>query len=182
MLSHKMRALASQPPPAHALEEVELLDYLARHRERFRQPARVWLTHVFLRGPEAGARGGVLLERLRREGTPPEATSELGDPFTLGRSWQAKTETQLAKLLGPATARRAFECSLAAWCGPLRSPYGVHLVWLEQRDPSRDATLDEVRNQVAEGRRAELREQRLQAFLAELRTRYTVVVERASDA
>jgi hypothetical protein len=53
---------------------------------------------------------------------------------------------------------------------------------VEELQAARDATIDEVRSQVVEGRRSELREERLRAFLSELRTRYTVVVERPSDA
>jgi parvulin-like peptidyl-prolyl isomerase len=64
----------------------------------------------------------------------------------------------------------------------VRSPYGLHLLWVEELQAARDATIDEVRSQVVEGRRSELREERLRAFLSELRTRYTVVVERPSDA
>ena len=182
MLSHKMQTLASQPPPAGQLSEAELRDFLARNRDRYRQPARLWLTQVFVSGTDADARSQALIVELRRESTPSEVAAERGDVFLLGHAWDAKTETQLAKLVGAETAQEAFACTTGEWCGPVRSPYGLHLLWVERHEPERDARLDEVRSRVVEGRRVELREQRLEAFLEELRARYTVVVERPSDA
>lgn len=182
MLAEKMRTVASQPPAREQLSETELADFLARNADRYRQPGRVSLFHVFVSGSRgagspAEVRVAALLERLGQESRGPEEGVQLGDPFALGRQWRAKSQHELAKLLGISFAEAAFACPTRSWCGPVRSPYGLHLVWIVDREEARPSRLDEVRSQVAEARRSELREERLQDFLQALRERYAVVVE-----
>ena len=51
------------------------------------------------------------------------------------------------------------EAEMGRWSGPLASVYGLHFVWLHEREPARLPTLDEVRTRV-EGAVYDQREKR----------------------
>jgi hypothetical protein len=161
--------------------EAELLDYMARHEDRFVQPPRVLLTHVFLsrdrRGDALLADSEGLLERLIRDGVGPDAAGALGDPFLFDRSLSPRSERELAKVFGPDFAARAFELPTGRWVGPVASAYGMHLVWVQERVPSAPTPLSVVEREVREGVFSERGQRALQEFLETLRAKYEVRIE-----
>src|SRR5215510_7709025 len=60
LLRQKMRLLLQQDPHTAPLQEQDIRDHIARHRDRFMRPEAVTFSHVFL---SAGRRG----ERLKEE-------------------------------------------------------------------------------------------------------------------
>ncbi len=181
LLIEKMRLLiklgAVNKPPA----EPELLDFYDRNAEDYRQPSRVSLRHVFLstdkRQDETSADAAQLLEKVRAESLDPDAAMKLGDVFALGHTFRSNSEHNLAKLLGPDFARVAVGLSPGEWYGPIRSAYGFHLVWVDDRLDSSLPGLDPVRNQVVQRYLAELRDAALKKAMQQLRGRYAVSVD-----
>lgn len=161
--------------------EAELLDYMARHEDRFAQPPRVVLTHVFLsrdrRGDSLLADSEGLLERLIHDRVGSDAAGALGDPFLFERSLSARSERDLAKVFGADFAARAFELPTGRWVGPVPSAYGMHLVWVQERLPPTPTPLSVVEREVREGVFAERGHQALQEFLETLRAKYDVRIE-----
>jgi hypothetical protein len=166
--------------------EAELADYLERHAERFTQPARVRLSHVFLSRDRRGARleadAEALLARLVRDGVGVERAGDLGDPFLFPRDLPPRSERELAKLFGPEFAARAAALPVGQWTGPIPSAYGLHLVWVRDRAPAELSRLDAVRSEVREALLAERGERALREFVRGLRDRHPVRVERVDDS
>jgi hypothetical protein len=164
-LVDRMRRLLQEPALASEPGEAELQAYLDRHAERFTLPARRRLTHVFLSRQRRGARlqadAGRLLDRLGPADVARAA--ELADPLPLPAELPAASEQDVARLLGAQFAAAAFALPPGGWHGPLESPYGVHLVWVDERQDVRVAALDAVRAEV----RAALREARAAAAVRE---------------
>ncbi len=106
----------------------------------------------------------------------------MGDVFALGHRFRSNSEHNLAKLLGPDFASAAIELSPGAWHGPIRSAYGLHLVWVDERQESTLPGLDPVRNQVQQRYLAELREAALAKAMQTLRERYAVIVDTGNEA
>jgi len=150
-------ALAAEPG------EAELEDYLDTHRERFRIPARVRLTQVFVSRERHGAATDADARRLRDDLTAADVAraAELGDPLPLPADLPSASEQDLARLLGAEFGAAAMRLETGRWQGPLRSPYGLHLVWVHEHTPATDPPLDAVRAAV----RAALREERAVAAL-----------------
>jgi parvulin-like peptidyl-prolyl isomerase len=165
--------------------EAELADYLQRHVERFTQPARVRLSHVFLsrdrRGASLDADAEALLARLVRDGALVEQTGDLGDPFLFPLDLPPRSERELAKLFGPEFAAIAAALPMGQWTGPIPSAYGLHLVWVHDRAPAVVSRLDAVRGEVREALLAERGERALREVVRALRDRHPVRVERAAD-
>lgn len=180
MLIEKVRllvkaAVASAPPGAADLEA-----YLARHADRYRQPDRVSLWHVFVArraGRALEAEAGQLLERLRRHALPPAEAAALGDGFPLGSHLRAQSERQLAAVFGPGFAAAVMTTTPGAWSGPIASAHGVHLVRVEEVEPGQLPPLALVRAPVTEALWREQATARLGELVARLRRETAVRVE-----
>lgn len=186
ILTKKMRLLAGRWAAAGDPSEEELQEYFRAHRDRYRQPRRVSLSHVFLRRdrpravPDADARR--LLGELQSAALGADGAIGRGDVFALGHHFRSKSQHDLQKIFGADFAAAVIAASPGAWIGPVRSPYGVHLVWIGDVEPERVADLASVRKQVEQTLRTERREAGVRRTLEELRQQYEVRVEAATAA
>jgi hypothetical protein len=178
----KMRLLAkgasrAEEPQGEALDRA-LAGYLERHRDDYVQPQLVSLAHVFLRGDATrDGEARALRERLVATAASPTDTVREGDPFVAGSVLRATPHAGLVKIFGEALASAVADLEPGRWSEPIRSPYGVHLVWVLERTGTRAPTLDEVRSQVLYAWRAEREREYLDRLLTGIRAAYEVEVE-----
>ena len=165
--------------------EAEVTAYYAGHPDLFAEPARLRLTHVYLARDlhrqtleDDAAR---LLARLRETSAAPETAPVLGDPFARGATATGSRD-ELDRIYGPDFGAAASDAPVGTWSGPLRSSYGIHLVWVHERLPGRVPPLTAVRNQVVHRLLRERSEARLARSLEALRARYAITVEPATGA
>jgi len=181
-LLQKMEFLLEGLHPIPEPTDAELEGYLAAHGDRYRTPARIDLTHVFVsrdrHGSDAQAAALALREQLTAGGDP----AELGDPFLRGRELRAQSEQDLAGIFGPAFARAAAELPIGAWSQPVTSSYGLHLVRVNGRSAAELPPLARVRAAVQQDWAEEKRRAARAAALAEVRKKYVVRVETAPAA
>jgi hypothetical protein len=166
----KMRLVAARSgerPPTDA----ELAAYYAAHREEYRAPERVTFWHVFVRD-EAAA------EALRA--LSPEVAARRSDSFPVPPHAIAQAPSDVAKLFGADVAAAVARAPRGAWSAPVRSASGVHLVWVEAREPGAPPPLAAVRERIVERWQDEQRTLRLGALLGELARRYPLEVESAA--
>ncbi len=177
-LVEQMKLVARSQDQPQFFQESELLEYLALHRERFKQAARVRLSHVFFddRGDcdRVQARSRAVLDLLRRGQVSADQATRQGDPFPAGHHGPARTRREWEKTFGPEFAGRVMGLEEGRWHGPVSSVHGCHLVRIHERSDARDASLEEVRQQVLQGLGQRRRQERLQEFLEELRSRYAL--------
>jgi PPIC-type PPIASE domain len=146
-----------------------------REPGRFRAPARTRLTQLFFqRDHEDRARRR--LAQLEGDGTPPGAAAATGEPFLHPAEQPLQSRRELADRFGIAFAEGADAAPLAAWSGPIASAYGLHLVWVHEREPERARSFEEVRESLVHEVRAERRRAALEEALAALRRDVAVVV------
>lgn len=184
-LVQQMRFLLEATAPRVAPSDEELRAYVASRPERYRIPERVRLAHIYLsrdrRGGALADDARALLDRIRREGTPPTAARELGDPFLHPSELGLQSEAQLARQLGAVFASAAIGLEPGSWQGPVESAYGMHLVWLHERQSAREPELDTVRRSALSSLQADRNAEVLEARLAALRERYAVDLSAAGD-
>jgi hypothetical protein len=182
-LVQMMRLATERVGAADMPTETELGDYLARHADEFAEPARVSLAHVYLsrerRGPALEARAAEILTRLRQESIAPEDAASLGDPFIRGARVASASEDGLEQMFGPGFATALRDVQQQTWGGPLRSSYGLHLVWVRERIAGRVPPLAAVRSQVLHRLMRERGEARARERMRALRARYDVRVDTA---
>jgi hypothetical protein len=182
-LRQKMEFISEDVAAQAEPTEAELRAFLADHVDRFRAPARISFTQVYLspdrRGDDAWSDAERVLVSLDTGKSDP---ADAGDPFLLEQDYRKVTAGDVERLFGGAFAARVAELPVGRWSGPVQSGYGLHLVLVRERAPARLPDLDEVRDSVANEWRATQRQEVNEAFYEGLRERYEVTIERPSEA
>ena len=168
-------AAADQPPA-----DAELQDWLAKHPQRYQGEPCVALRQVFFssqrRGVAARRDAERALEGLRRSGAE-VARDALGDTSMLPRQLPLGPRSEVVQAFGDAFAAEVDALPVGAWSGPVASPYGLHLVWVEERVASPPPLLADVRPFVERDVLSERRRTHLQALYERLLQQYTVTTE-----
>jgi len=173
VLVEKMRLLAGREGEEVEPDDATLEAFMLEDAERWRLPARATLQHVFLRDADP-PRVAALLARLRA-GTANFARS--GDPFHSGPVVPGAARPTLVNLFGEEIADHALAAPLGEWSGPLRSPWGVHLLRIAERTAPALPAVGEVRRPLLLAWREERRQARAQAVLERLRQHWRIRVE-----
>ncbi len=180
-LIEMMRLAAGRVGEGDLPSEAELEEYLERHREGLAEPARVRLTHVYF---SEDARGGrvvtdalAVLGELR--GTGAAAGAGGGDGFLRGAEFDGSRD-ELARAFGAGFAATVDGAPSRTWFGPVRSAYGVHLVWLDERQPARTPSVAEVRGRLLHGWLRGRSDERRRAAMDAMRATYDIRIEEGS--
>ena len=174
ILVQKMRLLASRTGERRP-SDVELESFWAVHRDEYRPPDRVSFRHVFVRDPAVAE---AVFARVRGEAS---ATAvRLGDSFVVPGRVVAQSPAQIEKVFGADVARTLADGETRTWLGPVRSPYGLHLLRIDAREPGTTPALAAVRERLVERWQNEQRMRRVVALLGDLADRYPVRVESAA--
>ena len=185
LLIEKIRILLARDPTAQQPTEEELQDYLQRHRDRFEQPAELTFSHIFLsetaRGAqlETDARATLLQTRSLSPASSP--VLDLSDPFSLGLQMHAYSRNRITARFGKPFADKAFALAPAMWSDPIASPYGLHLVWVEEKSAPKLPKLAAVRQSVMEGVQKERAAVQLRRGVARVRGLYEIRVDGRED-
>src|SRR5262249_37606184 len=132
-LVQKMELLQKSDPKLPS--DAELEQYLETHRERYLAPARISFHQVFSKAPLALTPDQLQLRQ------------PLGDSFLAGTSWTRRSQPELAASFGAAFAQKAMELPVGEW-SPLRSAFGWHLVFVEEKLPPKTASLESARDRL----------------------------------
>ncbi|HLK09755.1 MAG TPA: peptidylprolyl isomerase [Candidatus Binatia bacterium] len=181
-LVEAMQLALAKPAPADVPSDADLEAWVAAHAAELAEAPSVRLTHVYLSAEAHGAAidadAARLLGELRRNGAGPEAADTRSDPFLRGAHLGPLPDDDLDRIFGPGFAGALDGAPLRTWVGPVRSSYGLHLVWIEERRPARVPSLAEVRSRAVLGVLRERGARRAEERMAQLRAAYDVRVER----
>jgi peptidyl-prolyl cis-trans isomerase C len=177
-LVQKMQFLLENLEAPAEPTDAELQTFLDGHRDRYRVPERMSFTHIYLSTDRHGAETATLLAALRARIDAGEDPATLGDPFLHGTTFTQRTASEITNLFGADFVRSLAAVTPENWSGPVASSFGLHLVRVTQREPSRDARLDEVRAAVHRDWEEQRRSDAQQAALQRLREQYRVEIDR----
>lgn len=156
--------------------EEDLSELYKEEEARWQIPARYSFEQIFFssdRDGDAEQRASEILAALQQGAEPGAA----GDPFLHGRQFAARSLQDMTFMFGA-----AFSDAVAAqgppqgtWFGPVPSAYGYHLLYVEDIDPQRQRSLEEVKPKLAQIWREQQQREQLNNYIQELRQRYVVV-------
>ncbi|MDX1776310.1 MAG: peptidylprolyl isomerase, partial [Desulfobulbales bacterium] len=184
-LRMKMELLAEDTADFSPPTDADLREYLAEHRDSFRLQPQVSFMHVYLNSDKRGA--GVedsarqILAKLSAAGRDVDLES-LSDPTMLPKELPLYYVNDIGRLFGEDFSRQIVGIEPGAWTGPIRSGYGLHLVYVHERIAGRDPDLNEIRQQVEREWSAQQRKKFKEETYKKLRERYTVIIEGAPAA
>jgi peptidyl-prolyl cis-trans isomerase C len=171
------RSLITPDPPT--VEEMRT--WYDANPDAFKQADRYSIAQVFF---DPGKRDDstlddarVALDKLSALNGVPEDLADYGDRLMLQNYYSEYSEFELGRLFGEGFVDQIADLQPGQWHGPVRSGYGIHLVWVEDIQLSPPPPLDEVKEQVAGRWMAEQIDEMSGRFVDELVSRYEVVVE-----
>jgi hypothetical protein len=173
VLVEKMRLLARRLGEADEPDDAALATLMGEHPDRWRLPPRATVEHVFLRAADP-AEAAALLAALRAGAVD---FRSVGDPFHTGHVVPDAARPTLVNLFGETIATHALAAPVGEWEGPLRSPWGAHLVRVAGRTEATLPAVADVRTQLVLAWREDRRRERERAAIAQLRRQWQVRVE-----
>lgn len=179
-LTAKMRLVLQLSALHQQPERAALQAFYEQHADDYRQPSHVSLTQVYLSAAAHGDRLAADAAALRAQlaDRPPGTdAAAAGDVFPLGRRFEARSEHSLAKIFGPEFAAAAVRVLPNTWSEPIRSPYGLHLVWIDASSAPTLPAFEAIESQIRQRYVSEQRLRKLAAELARLRDVYEVRIE-----
>lgn len=179
-LAQKMAFVSDDLAVVAEPAEDALREYFNAHRETYTTPDLYALRHVYFnpdRHTTLDADAERALQRLARGAN----ADNVGDPFMLPRELADVSRDDIARDFGSSFADAVTGSTPGSWSGPVRSPFGVHLVKLESHTPSSTANFEDVRDQVREAYLAEKQRDANAALRTKLRQQYKIVVEPAES-
>jgi hypothetical protein len=181
-LRNKMEFLNQAEADSANPTQSELEAFLTANPKKFEIGSAIAFRHVFLspekRGDKISVDAAALLTRLLSN--PEVALDTLGDGTLLPDELPLTGKAAIRQMFGPEFADALDEVMPGKWAGPFKSAFGLHIVFVSERQPGRNPALGEVRDAVAREwaneKRAFIDEERFRTLLR----RYEVVIENVS--
>ena len=100
----------------------------------------------------------------------------MSSPFLPGYQFTAQSPDQLARHFGAAFVEnlQQLDPQPGRWVGPVRSTYGLHYVWVSAVEPAREATLEEVRQQLVRDLESRAKDTALRESISAMRQNYEI--------
>jgi hypothetical protein len=184
-LAQKMEFLSEDFATAVPPTQEEIIAYFDEYRENYRIPEAASFSHVYFNSDQRGEAAALrAAERLRSRlsdaanGGKPEG----GDPFVLPPDYDSPSRPEVEELFGKTSFTDAvFSAELESWSEPVRSAYGIHIIYVRSRTAARVPALNEVRDPVRRDLVSQRRRDANEAFYGALLEKYTVIVETDPD-
>ena len=154
-------------------DDAELQQFLESEPDRFRLDARISFNQVFLQ-EESRSSADTTLATLRSGVSDPEKLSE---SYLIAYHFADVTESVVSAQFGGAFTTALFELDTGEWTGPVESPFGLHLVHIENIVAGRVPALEEIRANVEREWLVDFRATAQQEIIDEMTAKYTVTIE-----
>ncbi len=183
-LRQKLEFLAEDAFNAQPPTDAELQAWLALHPDPFRIEPGMAFRQVYLnpdrRGESIAGDAEKLLRHLSAAG-PAVDIGRLGDSLMLPQEVSLSPRSDVSRLFGRRFADAIISLEKGRWSGPIRSAYGLHLVYVRERTAGRMPDLAEIRPLVEREFLAERRKRELEAMYERLLERYHVTMQEPTD-
>jgi hypothetical protein len=155
----------------------DLRAFMKKNREKYLNDPQMSFLQVYIntekRGKNAESDARQILAQLK-EGIDQDTAA---DPSLLEPEVPLSPLWDIRKQFGDEFSRNLFEIKPGQWAGPIRSGYGLHLVFVKERLDSHLPDLNQARETVKRDWLVEKQKDLKDAAYAKLRERYSVTVE-----
>jgi hypothetical protein len=184
-MRQKMEFISEDLANLNVPEEQELQAYLAAHQKEYRSPSIFSFRQIYFNSSERGRAAHTdamtLLATLQKPAGKDIDVEMLGDSLMLKQTFRRETERDIARDLGSQFLQSLRNLPTGSWQEPIRSGFGLHLVYIDERIDGKVPALKDVREAVLRDWASVKRKQTNEAFYEALRSRYTVTVEGAPN-
>ena len=179
-LAQKMEFLITDVIVPTEVEDKELMAFYEKHAERYTRAARISFKHIYFNPDSRGERlldeASATLSTLQATNAGVDIPDNYGDRFMLQQQYSQQSTDQIARMFGREFADKLVGLTPNVWRGPIKSGYGVHLVYIQQREAASVYPFSEVRERVKNDYLFDLRQTRNEEMLEKLKTRYEITI------
>ncbi|MVO18647.1 peptidyl-prolyl cis-trans isomerase [Parasedimentitalea huanghaiensis] len=164
---------------AEALEPTtdELEEYYQTNSAKYEIGPKVAFLQVFLGDAPQQQETTQILEQLRSGQSP----GQLGKPTQLSLQVSLAADTRIDAMFGTGFAAAISAMPVEEWTGPVKSGYGYHLVFVEQKEAGHLPPLQDVQVGVVADWRTAKKMELMELQYEKLAARYTVHLPSAAD-
>ncbi|HEY8515814.1 MAG TPA: peptidylprolyl isomerase [Candidatus Binatia bacterium] len=163
----------------------QIQKYYDEHKEQFSEADAVTVRHIFFTIPQEG--GQAAIEQLGQKAQRAYERLQKGEPFAqVARDMSESPDASQGGMLGtlkrgqmrPELEQVAFSLRKGQYSQPIQSPFGLHILYIEDRQLGTSVPLEEVQDKIRERLYAQAVEQRFQEWVTEdLRKGHSVVIK-----
>ena len=179
-LRQKLELLAEDIASLAAPTDEDLQTYLDEHSEDYRIDPRFNLSQIYFssdrRGEAAEQDARDLKKKLNSENLD-VSLEQLGDPIPLPGELNDLALRELTRMFGTLFTDQLGDIEIGRWSGPIASGFGLHLIYIEDRQDGRPAMLDEVRDAVQRDWFSKRRRDSIDGLYERLAEDYSIEVE-----
>ena len=182
-LRQKLEFLSVQQSDATPPSDAELVAWQNKHPDAFNSEPKLAFTQIYLspqrRGTQLGNGAAKLLKQLQAEKAVPTAqrVANLGDSTMLPLHQELLPLRDVARSFGQDFADDLIKLPAGAWVGPVESSFGLHLVYITEKQAGVNPQLAEIKALVAREVQAERRSAALQELYDNYLKNYKVRVD-----
>ena len=181
-LAQKMEFVSGDMLTAKEPTEAEISKYFDRHRQEFRVPGKVSFLQIYFSLDSRPKAQSIELAEKAKSTLNTLTIDEIdflkyGDRTMLRTEHLTLSKAQLTSEFGDSEiVEKVAEAKMNSWEGPFISNFGLHLVYVLDREADYTPKLDEVASKIKSNMIEERKEILDQQFMAELRSRYTIEI------
>lgn len=177
----KVEFLAEAAASAATPTDEQVAEYYNDHQEQYLSPPSATMTHVFFsteKRPAAAARidaEKALAELAARHAGFNDAGA-YGERFLFHKNYVERTDDYIRSQLGDEIVDAIFDetAPLNSWRGPFMSEYGVHLIYVAERNAARLPSLEEIADLVKSDLTEEMRQQAIDGAIDSIVAKYKI--------
>ena len=168
-LVQRMRFLIEDTAPVPEPNDVQLRAWIDAHPEKYKEPARLSLDHVFFSRSKRGSDLSADAERAAAILRAAPDAIVAGDPFPRTNHLDGYAPSMIARAMGSTFAERVSRLPVGNWYGPIESSYGLHVVRVtrrvEEASPSLEGAREQARADWVYDRRKRLNREAIDAII-----------------
>lgn len=158
--------------------------YLIQHADKYQQSPVLSIRQIyFSQLPQANKSQQDIKLDIKKlladlSAQPNRKTNKLGDSNLFKPHYSQHTATQLGNIFGEDFVTSLLAMKTGDWQGPVQSSFGLHLVYIEQKQEAKLPDLSEIYNEVLADWENSQRQASIKNYYQQLLTRYPVSVYR----
>ena len=172
-LKQKMEFLVDDFSAAEPTDE-DLQQFLVADPDRFQTDARISFEHIYFIDSSLEAANAMLVALQKDE---PVKTDNALASGLLPAHFEDASASSITSQFGASFKDSLFALEPGQWTGPVESPFGLHLIRIDQIVEARVPALAEVRSVVQRDWLADRRNKARQVLFDELKAKYTITIE-----
>lgn len=180
-MAQKVKFISNDIITIETPSEKVLQNYLDTHASRYQLEGSMSFQHIYFNPSKHDSamesEAKILLSKLLEKSNSINMKS-LGDSFLHGTNFTDIKVFEINRLFGKDFTKELFEKPVGKWLGPLVSGYGLHLVKIDLKIPTKTASLKIAKSSVLEDWINDERKKFNNIFLSNLRKQYNIKISK----